>query len=234
MHSALGKVAQRGANGVILGGDFNTGTDSPIHAVLRNHIWHGLALAAAYEHPAAAATSQATECTFAAVGGHRYSIDHLFYSHCTLRPTVLLQALTDELRQECLGAQTKGLPDAHVPSDHIPIGAMFVVRPAGVGTSAPLAVPMTKAEEATLWHCSSNPLSPAQRQAWQDIVDSGSRKPKGKPTPEEIQELKEQKAKHLARERAFVADLSEERRSFIGRFKNGRAMLERLARHCGE
>jgi len=58
LHSALGKVAQRGADATILGGDFNTGTDSPIHAVLRNHTWHGLALAAAYEHPAAAATSR--------------------------------------------------------------------------------------------------------------------------------------------------------------------------------
>eukprot|EP00443_Scrippsiella_acuminata_P056824 CAMPEP_0115393920 /NCGR_PEP_ID=MMETSP0271-20121206/11999_1 /TAXON_ID=71861 /ORGANISM="Scrippsiella trochoidea, Strain CCMP3099" /LENGTH=477 /DNA_ID=CAMNT_0002817575 /DNA_START=38 /DNA_END=1468 /DNA_ORIENTATION=+ len=224
LHSALGKV--RGTSAVILGGDFNTGSDSPLHAVLRNFEWHNHALAAAYEHLAAVSTAQATECTFAVSGGHRYAIDHLFYSHRMLRPTALLEALPEELRHKCLRETTRGLPDAHVPSDHIPIGAIFEVSPASADGPSPLALPKTKEEEIELWSSSANPLSAEQQQAWQALCAVNLRKPKGKPTAEEIQALREQKEQRLAREKDFVAGLSEEARVFLSLFKDARAVLK--------
>lgn len=227
LHSALGKVCSSDA--VILGGDFNTGTDSPINAVLRNFRWHGHALAAAYEHPDAETTAQASECTFAASGGHRYAIDHIFYSHEKLRPTALLEALPEDLRFKCLGVACKGLPDAHVPSDHIPIGAIFAVSPTQADVPVTIEMPKTKAEETLLWNSSNNPLSDEQQQTWLMLCSGCSSKPKGRPTPEEIESLRQEKEARLARAQDFVVNLSTEARSFLGLFKDGRAVLKRVA-----
>jgi mRNA deadenylase 3'-5' endonuclease subunit Ccr4 len=226
LHSALGKV--RSSDAVILGGDFNTGTDSPINAVLRNFRWHGHALAAAYEHPAAETTAQASECTFAVSGGHRYSIDHILYSHEKLRPTALLEALPEDLRFKCLGVATKGLPDMHVPSDHIPVGAIFAVSPTSADLPAIIEMPKTKAEETLLWNSSNNPLSIEQQQTWLMLCNECSSKPNGRPTPEEIKARGEEKKARLAKVQDFVVSLPAEARAFLGFFKDDRAALKRL------
>eukprot|EP00929_Paragymnodinium_shiwhaense_P102350 TRINITY_DN65560_c0_g1_i1.p1 TRINITY_DN65560_c0_g1~~TRINITY_DN65560_c0_g1_i1.p1 ORF type:complete len:487 (+),score=69.67 TRINITY_DN65560_c0_g1_i1:94-1554(+) len=226
LHSALGKVCSTKA--VILGGDFNTGADSPLNAVLRSLQWHDHALAAAYEHPAGETTAQASDCTFAANGGKRYSIDHIIYSHRMLRPTALLDALPQDLRAVCLGVHSKGLPDACVPSDHIPVGTVFELLPAS-DVSLCRSLPETREEEDLVWSSSSNILTTEQQHAWQLLCCEGSRKCKGKPTPEEIQALKEQKQQRLVREREFVASLSEEARTFLKYFKDGRTLLKRVS-----
>lgn len=78
--SALAWV-EREAPGVavVLCGDFNTGADSPLHHVLREHQWHGHALASVYEHPAARTTIPTTVATFVGSCERRYLIDHMWY-----------------------------------------------------------------------------------------------------------------------------------------------------------
>jgi len=102
---------------VLIGGDFNTGPDSSVAAFLRQRTF----FASVYEHPKAAHTSPVTEATYA-IAGHFYMIDHLWYESGALELHAVLQPL---LENERLVRGSSVLPNKTIPSDHIPIGAVF-------------------------------------------------------------------------------------------------------------
>merc|ERR1712125_207709 len=103
VHSALEKAVRRNPNAsLILAGDFNPGSDSSLCGVLRDHEWHSLPLASAYEHPAAASTSPVVDATFR-VNGHGYLIDHIWYRYSHLQLCKLLQPLDADARSTSLG-----------------------------------------------------------------------------------------------------------------------------------
>jgi len=113
---------------VVVCGDCNTGADAALFRVFRNCKWHGYETASVYEHPATAQTLPVCRGTFL-VPNHHYVIDHIIYSHETLKMKCVLNAFTPEEIGEHLGSdRDKGFPSALCPSDHIPVGAIFVIK----------------------------------------------------------------------------------------------------------
>ena len=121
-HSNGWRANQR--TGICMVGDFNTGAESTLCSVIREE-WRGRTLASAYEHPSAAATTPVVEATFAAAG-RRYLIDQVWYEPSMLQLKGVLQPLTQNERVH-LEDLRNGLPNMHIPSDHIPVGAAFEV-----------------------------------------------------------------------------------------------------------
>lgn len=179
--------------GVVLGGDFNTGADSALLEALRDRQapWHGLSLASVYEHPAAQQTLPASCSTFA-VPLCRFMIDHILYSHDSVTLSAIWDPLTPRQTSECLGKLppraahdsgcTKGLPNALVPSDHLPIGAI-------------LQVEWTAVEKAVIAEAAQGPVCPALprdlvgeerrmqlRAGWAALQAEAPARPKGKPS----------------------------------------------------
>jgi len=115
---------------LIVAGDFNAEPNNALMAVLRESAWHGFELASAYEHPDAETTSVVQEATCAAyMETHKYIeiYDHMWYSHGQLQLCCVLQALGSEERREAFRLDGPGLPNRLVPSDHVPVGAVFEV-----------------------------------------------------------------------------------------------------------
>jgi len=109
---------------LVLAGDFNTGTQSSLHATLRSRDWHGFALASVYGHPDAAVTTPASVGSFFAPGP-RWALDHIFYSHATAELRCVMEPLTD-CERVAMADQSAGIPECGlVPSDHVPLGAAF-------------------------------------------------------------------------------------------------------------
>jgi mRNA deadenylase 3'-5' endonuclease subunit Ccr4 len=128
LSSALERAAKNSPTSIlIVAGDFNCNPDNSLAQVLRSHKWHGFSLASVYDHPAASDTSPVTEAT-AAVNRYRDLFDHIWYSHNSLRLCGMLQSLNREERTISFSTDSPGLPNAVVPSDHIPIGAIFSLK----------------------------------------------------------------------------------------------------------
>ena len=114
----------------IVCGDFNTGADSFLFHSLRGQesSWHGgPSLASVYEHADTAQTLPVNRATYAEPH-HHYVIDHVLYSHNSLQLDCALNALTPHEIAKHLGPRgtiDQGFPTAFLPSDHIPVGAMF-------------------------------------------------------------------------------------------------------------
>eukprot|EP00931_Biecheleriopsis_adriatica_P088903 TRINITY_DN63127_c0_g1_i1.p1 TRINITY_DN63127_c0_g1~~TRINITY_DN63127_c0_g1_i1.p1 ORF type:complete len:471 (-),score=38.73 TRINITY_DN63127_c0_g1_i1:386-1798(-) len=207
VHSALEKAVRRNPSAsLILAGDFNTGADSSLCRVLREHEWHFVPLASAYEHPAADGTSPVVDATFR-VNGHGYLIDHIWYRHSHLRLCKLLQPLNADARAASLGMNALGLPDKHVPSDHIPLGAVFEINDRADS-------PMKGVESMSLEElCPSllKILTLEQCNMWHKLqVMQPQQKPKGRPSQEELSALREAAAERKALEQTLLAGLNEE------------------------
>ena len=69
----------------------------------------------AYDHDADSASRKASSCSMA-----QWSLDHILYTPSTLVPLGRWSTLEDDVLS-C----TIGLPNDHVPSDHLPIAAIF-------------------------------------------------------------------------------------------------------------
>ena len=108
--------------GICMAGDFNTGAESALCSEIREE-WRGRTLASVYEHPSAAATTPVVEATFAAAG-RRYLIDQVWYEPSMLQLKGVLQPLNQDERAH-LEDLREGLPNMHIPSDHIPVGGAF-------------------------------------------------------------------------------------------------------------
>jgi len=213
VHSSLSKAVRRNPSAsLILTGDFNTGADSSLCEVLREHNWFGIPLASAYEHPAASSTSAVVDATFR-VHGHSYIIDHIWYQHSHLQLKQLLQPLSAQARAASLGPTALGLPDMHVPSDHIPVGAIFqwqecIVnsetltekKPGDGAASFSLDVVMNKQQRSLLQRLQT--LQPVQ-------------KPRGRPSPEELLLLRSAAAERKELEQALLASLHGEDESVV-------------------
>ena len=100
---------------LILTGDFNDESDSNLHGVLRNNVWHTFDLVSAYEHPST------YDCgpTFV-MPGRCTKIDHVFYTHETLQLEQVFNFLPKEREDG---------PNQNCPSDHVPVGASFSWKP---------------------------------------------------------------------------------------------------------
>lgn len=115
---------------LLLGGDFNTGADSALHKVLREHKWHGYSLASVYEHPDTRTTLPASLATYASYG-RRYMVDHVWYSWDRFRLVEAVDALDASERKSSFPAGlTHNIPDDLVPSDHVFVAAGFYMTPA--------------------------------------------------------------------------------------------------------
>merc|ERR1712224_429151 len=113
---------------LVVCGDFNTGADSGLFRALRTEKWHGHDLSSVYEHPSTADTLPANRATYA-IPGHHYMVDHILYSHDNATLSAALSAFTPSEIDEHLGeGLEKGFPTEFCPSDHLPIGAVFLVR----------------------------------------------------------------------------------------------------------
>jgi len=214
VHSALEKAGRHdpGAS-TILVGDFNTGADSQLCKVLREYEWHGFAMASAYEHPDAESTSPVVDATFRA-NGHSYLIDHLWYGHGQLQLCKVLQPLNAEARSISLGPNASGLPDRNVPSDHIPIGAVFEMKE--FVTSVPESCFRAKSTKE-LWASSQNVLTSQQQEVWHALMLQSQQQPKckGKPSPEELVVLRAAAAERKKLEQTLQAGLGDEGREFV-------------------
>jgi len=127
----LKRVAEKNPDAaLVLAGDFNSGPESCLANVLRSYQWRGYGLASAYQHPGAEHTSPVADGTFVADGA-RFFIDHVYYQYTRFRLQSLLQPLLEPARRASLGPGRPGIPDRNVPSDHIPIGAVLQLLPAG-------------------------------------------------------------------------------------------------------
>ena len=124
--------------GVIITGDFNCGQDSACAAYLA----FGSVMAGVLEYGREVSRevtevppqSHSLECvaydacvdfTFTSLGARSWCglLDHIWHSPSSLRCVARRQLFTDEIRQHIL---TNGLPSAVNPSDHVPVGAVFV------------------------------------------------------------------------------------------------------------
>lgn len=145
LNSALKFVAQHlPDSGLILSGDFNTDSGSALHDTLRTRTWCGQRLASCYEHPSAASTTAVELATFA-LPQRRYQLDHIFYCHRHYQLKSVMQAMDEAALQRSFGGSfDRGLPDQHVPSDHLPIGASFKMVPQAFD-DAPMAPECHKA-----------------------------------------------------------------------------------------
>merc|ERR1712232_188116 len=117
---------------MVVCGDFNAGTKSPLLQTLKTEPWHGHDLCSSYDHPAAAKTLPASRATYVVPHVH-YVIDHLLYSHKTTTLQAVLDPLTPSEIDEHLGGgeyccSEKGFPSEFCPSDHLPVGAVFGIR----------------------------------------------------------------------------------------------------------
>mmetsp|Transcript_1362 Transcript_1362/g.3503 ORF Transcript_1362/g.3503 Transcript_1362/m.3503 type:complete len:480 (+) Transcript_1362:200-1639(+) len=133
---------------LVLCGDFNTSADNSLLRVLRTETWHGHGFASVYEHPATADTLPVLRDTTCAIPHQRYAIDQLLYAHSTTILSEVLDPLTSSEAEEHLEEKAKGFPSAFCPSDHLPIGAVFVVpeQPFSESSSVP-ALPTYTEEE---------------------------------------------------------------------------------------
>uniref|UniRef100_A0A7S4HQH1 Endonuclease/exonuclease/phosphatase domain-containing protein n=1 Tax=Odontella aurita TaxID=265563 RepID=A0A7S4HQH1_9STRA len=194
---------------LIVSGDCNTGADSPLFAVLREHQWYGHDLASVYEHPSAEMTTPSARGTFA-VPGHHYFIDQIWYSHESMRLDCLLDPLTKEEQDLCLGTGMEGgLPNRVCPSDHIPIGAIFT-----------LSKPMdTTAKQAGIASAQMRLPSPEIRstieEKFSELNAQAPGKVKGKPTPEQIVEMKA----HAALLKGWILSLPQEDQLYVQTLK---------------
>ena len=181
LNSALAwaaRVEDKGShNAVLMGGDFNTGNDSQLFAVLRHYAWHGHAWAHAFEHPATVTSLPVCRETFC-VPGHHYKIDHLLYTHEYLRLRGVLSAFDEAEMAEHMPAGTRewGLPNLICPSDHVPIGAIFDLL-----DDKDLSV-IVKPELPTLDEATQKRL----REEWTQLVSKRPTTCKGKPSPDEL------------------------------------------------
>jgi hypothetical protein len=124
-------------------------------------------------------------------------IDHMVYTHTQLRLTSLLDPLTDcELAASFGAGPTHGLPDSVVPSDHLPIGAVYRLNLRGVAIAAAAAIAGTHGSEGGTGG-GDGAADPAMvtevrklelRQQWQALVDRlpAPHKQAGKPPQEWI------------------------------------------------
>mmetsp|Transcript_112972 Transcript_112972/g.205374 ORF Transcript_112972/g.205374 Transcript_112972/m.205374 type:complete len:590 (+) Transcript_112972:30-1799(+) len=121
---------------LLVAGDFNAEPNNALMAVLRESACHGFELASAYEHPDAGTTSVVQEATCAAhMETNKYIeiYDHIWYSHGRLQLCCVLQALGPEERREAFRFDGPGLPNQLVPSDHVPVGAVFEISSGDLG-----------------------------------------------------------------------------------------------------
>lgn len=163
---------------LLLCGDCNTGADSQLFRVLREYQLHGHALSAVYEHPDTHKTLPVSVATFM-VPGHHYVIDHMLYDQDTLRLWCALNAFSEEEMVEHVHSKglDSGFPSAFLPSDHVPIGAMFEL----------LAQPTAGAEETKPETLSDERKSELTAQ-WEKLTSQKPANTKGKPTPAQIEE----------------------------------------------
>jgi mRNA deadenylase 3'-5' endonuclease subunit Ccr4 len=197
LNSALEFAKTISRDALVVGGDFNTGADSSLLRTLREESWHGYSLASAYEHPAALATTAATLCTV--VFPHiRYMIDHLLYSPLTLQLHALWQCVTPKEFASGIGHLPNGLPDSLLPSDHIPIGAIFEFVGGGE-RSAEQKEELSEEDKAVL------------RTKWKELMALAPARGKGKPSEQELLVLRE----HSTALKEFKAALSSTQLLFI-------------------
>jgi mRNA deadenylase 3'-5' endonuclease subunit Ccr4 len=222
---------------VLLGGDFNTGSDSSLLHVLRDRSlqgsWHGHRLAVAYEHPAAAQTLPAT-CGTVIFPDRRETIDHILYSHQSLKLRALLNPIDqEELAQSFGSGPNAGLPDATVPSDHIPVGALFLVETPDTNADDTVELVLAEAASAAAREAkpASPPLSVADMRAVIARVDSlGEQPPKMKgcgqpPTDQQIEAGRIYSMKLRALEASYESEGSAESKSFCCAY--GKAVKKR-------
>mmetsp|Transcript_36690 Transcript_36690/g.88991 ORF Transcript_36690/g.88991 Transcript_36690/m.88991 type:complete len:438 (+) Transcript_36690:1442-2755(+) len=179
LNSVLSHVA-REAPGIpfVLAGDFNTGSDNAILKVLRDQEWHGHAMSSVYEHPSTRKTLPVCHATYMQPGAH-YSIDHILYSHSSLRMKCVLDALnTQEIQEHVLEhGMASGFPTMFCPSDHIPIGVIleFTATNQNNGDERMPLKELTEARKEEL------------RAQWKELQAQKPTFTKGKPPPEEIE-----------------------------------------------
>jgi len=212
INSALEKAMRRDPKAsLILAGDFNTGADSSLCRVLREHEWHHFSLASAYEHPAASSTSPVVDATFR-VNGHAYLIDHIWYRYGHLQLCKLLQALNATDRSTSLGPDASGLPDMNMPSDHIPLGAIFQLKDR-VASPKKSAWPMSADE---LWSSALNVLTTEQIDLWHKLQAMQAQQlPKGRPSEEQLVALRTAAVERKALEQTLLAGLDREGHDFL-------------------
>ena len=165
---------------ILVSGDFNTGADSALHHTVRNHKIMHAHLASVYEHPSTLGSTPVQHCTFA-VGtssttvtskgqvntAARYSIDHILYTHNRLNLMSYFDMLHHhDMREYEVSPSSIGWPSMRVPSDHLPIAAVFEFVPIIHATDTAKSVNGMNSDE--LWMSGSNSLTHEQRAAVTD------------------------------------------------------------------
>jgi hypothetical protein len=157
-------------------------------------------------------------------------IDHLLYSHTTLQLCALLEPLTAEELATSIGAdRERGLPDRLVPSDHLPIGAVFNIDCGAVRASVAAAASASDkagsvdaAANSTLSEETREVLTAAHSTLMAELQHEG--KTRGKPTEGEIA----RRRAHASKVKEWIATLSECERAFVkGLSKHGKKVGRR-------
>ncbi|CAJ1945550.1 unnamed protein product [Cylindrotheca closterium] len=199
LNSVLSHVA-REAPGIsfVLAGDFNTGSDNAIFKVLRDHEWHGHAMSSVYEHPRTRKTLPACHATYMQPGSH-YSIDHILYTHSSLRMKCVLDALDPQEKQEHVleNGMASGFPTMFCPSDHIPIGVIFEFTPPNLDSDGAARIPLKELMEGR---------KEELRAQWKALQAQKPTFTKGKPPPEEI----EKRRRYASAVKAWKASVPKE------------------------
>ena len=114
--SSLDSTRKRNNQHVIIVGDFNTGANSGLLKTLtQSNLGSEYRFSSVYDHPVLTGSTITSVGSFI-VPNKNYTVDHILYTHDNMK----MIAVSDPLSKEDRTCTTY-LPDALVPSDHLPL-----------------------------------------------------------------------------------------------------------------